>query len=391
MEIFSEEKFTPLSLHPRANMFKAFDEQSAEVEVCDFIQKTIEIVKPHYVVETGSYRGILSSYICRAIDANGYGMLDTIEIDAALHLETRERLSVYDFAQAVHGSSLEFTPRQHIDVLVVDSLFALRVQEIIRYSPYMDRDTVIFCHDTSPSRHPTMRAILDDARRDMIVEEVHFYDTPRGLSQLRLCDRRGPRFFCLNMDHATERREFCTKEFAKAGLDVTFVRSFDTKFNGIRHIRPDYKVGHLGCCISHIHMIEEIGRYDHTGVVMEDDITLVEGFGGKLDAALATLPDGWEIAYIGWWPHFWNYTNLQTIEVNEHWLRITKGGVWGNYSYVINGRKGADKVLSVLQPISGHSDDVMHGAIVEGRLRGYYLKDTIAFFTDRFKSQTNGG
>lgn len=387
MEIFREDRFTPLSTHPRSNMFKAFDEQSAELEVCEFIQKTVQILKPRYVVETGSYKGVLSSYICEAIAANGFGALDTIEIDAALHHITCDRLHKYPFAKAFMQSSLDFTPCQHIDILIVDSLFDLRVKEIIRYSPYMTEDTVIFCHDTSALAHPVMRSILEDAKRERIVEEVNFYDTPRGLSQLKLCSKV-LKFFCLNMDKAIERREFCKKEFAKAAINVDFVRALDTRHNGIRHVREDYLVGHLGCCLSHIHLIEEIGRHNFTGVVFEDDISLATDFKPKLDTALATLPDDWEVAHIGWWPHYWDFSRLQTTEVNTDWLQVTGGGIWGNYSYVVNGKKGADKLLSILQPIESHCDDVMHAAIISGKVKGYYLKNTIACFTENFESQT---
>ena len=199
------------------------------------------------------------------------------------------------------------------------------------------------------------------------------------------------KFFCLNIHTATERRTHCREQFTRAGIDVEFVRALDTRMNHIRHQNANYKVGQLGCMLSHMRLIEEVGRHDISpAVIFEDDIRLVDGFRERLDEALLTLPDDWDLAFVGWWPEYFNYNQLRAKPVSEHWVRMTQGVLWGCHCYMVNGSRGADRALEILQPITGHVDDVLLRAIVECRIKGYFLREPLADQMGTFQSQTQG-
>ena len=198
------------------------------------------------------------------------------------------------------------------------------------------------------------------------------------------------KFFCLNIDSAIDRRQHCDREFAKAGIDVMYVSAFETRRNNIRHTNPHYKIGHLGCYLSHLRLMEEIRRYDYSpAMIFEDDVWLADDFKTRLDEAMLTLPDDWEVAFVGWWPEHFNYEQLRTEHIGPHWQRMVSGVLWGCHCYMVNGKKGGDKLMKILQPITGHVDDVLLWAIVQGHIKGYFLQQPLADQTGTFKSQTN--
>lgn len=197
------------------------------------------------------------------------------------------------------------------------------------------------------------------------------------------------KFYCLNIETATDRRAYCESEFRKAGIDVEFVAAFDTQLNRVRHQNMQYRVGHLGCYLSHLRLMEEVRRQDVSpAIVFEDDVQLADDFKNKLDEALLTLPDDWEVALIGWWPAYHDHSKIKTELVTHHWMRITAGIIWGCYGYMINGKKGGDKLIQLMQPIVNHIDDRMMADIVSGRIKGYFLRTPLVNYTEKFVSQT---
>jgi GR25 family glycosyltransferase involved in LPS biosynthesis len=198
------------------------------------------------------------------------------------------------------------------------------------------------------------------------------------------------KFFCLNIETAQERRAHCEREFAKAGIGVDFVNAFDARYNGIRHQNGYYRTGHLGCYLSHMWMIEEVRRYDYSpAVIFEDDVCLADDFDKKLRESVAALPDDWEVAFPGWWPKHFDHGKLKINNVNGHWMQVTGGELWGCHCYMVNGRRGGDKLIKLLQPILGHVDNMILGAIVRGDVKGYFARSPLADQSGSFKSQTN--
>jgi GR25 family glycosyltransferase involved in LPS biosynthesis len=200
------------------------------------------------------------------------------------------------------------------------------------------------------------------------------------------------KYFCLNIETAADRRAHCENEFAKAGIDVQFVNAFEAARNNVRYIHDGFRPGHLGCYISHLQLIQEICRYDHgPSMIFEDDVRLMDGFQEKLGTAMLTLPADWDMAVVGWWPAHWDYSRISSAPVNGHWIQISSGRIWGCYCYVVNGRKGADNVMQVLQPITDHLDEALYGAVKDGKITAYFLAEPLARWEEGFPSQTWGG
>jgi GR25 family glycosyltransferase involved in LPS biosynthesis len=189
------------------------------------------------------------------------------------------------------------------------------------------------------------------------------------------------KYFCINMETATERRAQCKREFAEAGIDVAFVRGLDSKINNIGRLNHDMAVGMIGCFVGHWRIMDEIDRYDHgVTMIMEDDVKLEAHFKTKLDHALSTLPDDWQLACIGWYHGGWPTAQELIAEpVNSHWLRVSQAQLWGTHAYMVNGRKGAQKILSLMEPIRTTVDSQLYEDVVAGRLCAYLLCERLAW------------
>ena len=80
--------------------WSAPDEMASEYEVFDFLYGLVRLIKPHVVVETGTYRGHSAETMGQAIKANGFGSVFTAETDKELLREAEKRfigLPVYTY------------------------------------------------------------------------------------------------------------------------------------------------------------------------------------------------------------------------------------------------------------------------------------------------------
>lgn len=167
---------------PNPELWHAPDRAATEVEVSHFLGALCTVLRPRRVLETGAYRGHSSEAMGRALV--GIGHLDTLEVDPALAQETRAR--VEGLPVTVHEvSSLEFIPKEPLDLIFFDSEYDIRPLEMARLSRFASQRCVWALHD---SRHDGLRAALEDLRKRDLVTEVLQLPTPRGLALGRYID-----------------------------------------------------------------------------------------------------------------------------------------------------------------------------------------------------------
>lgn len=199
------------------------------------------------------------------------------------------------------------------------------------------------------------------------------------------------KLFCINMREAADRRQHCESHFAACGLaarglDVTFVEGFPARLCSIRHVNKNFSLGMVGCYITHERLIEEIARNDYgLTVIMEDDVQLAEGFADFIKDFQA--PCDWDVAFIGWY----NGDHQPTEPIDDTWERLIdgQGFAWGLHCYIVNGRKGAENILSILHPMWLQIDVQITSAIKHGKLQGLMLRRPLAH-QGGFKTQVQG-
>lgn len=180
--------------------YKAFNDGSVECEVGDFLYGMVRVLRPVFVLETGTYKGISSAYIGQALKDNGRGMLDTCEINEQ-HIETSKQLwtmlGVFPKWIKPHRTeSLKFEATCNYDMLFLDSEPNLRFHELVRFYPNLMEGGYAFIHDCPPTLtqgninpdHPDLPSWpfgpLPEELKQWVKEEklrVFHFPSPRGL------------------------------------------------------------------------------------------------------------------------------------------------------------------------------------------------------------------
>lgn len=186
MEILNESLWTdprPDCLHPE--WWHATDPQSTELEVSELVGGFIRALQPEYVVETGTCIGQTAHIIGLALQDNGHGYLDSIELDYEVAQIAFRRCSRPEELPVTinHMSSLDFTPKQPIDFAWFDSELDLRIPEFERYREHLAPGAVCGFHDTGPHKDggkfgESIRAIPGTVSLQL--------PTPRGVTFLQV-------------------------------------------------------------------------------------------------------------------------------------------------------------------------------------------------------------
>lgn len=170
---------------PHPERWSMFDDNSAEVEVADFLYSLMLAVKPSLVVETGTHLGLSAKYMAEAIKENGFGKVITCETrECYLDIAYPRLAPLAKWVNVVKGSSLELEVQDPIDILFCDSDPRIRMQEVSHFWDKLHVNSLILIHDVNSGCHNELRQeLLGWHDRLSIV----MLPTPRGLA---ICQKR---------------------------------------------------------------------------------------------------------------------------------------------------------------------------------------------------------
>lgn len=182
--------------------FSMFNDAGTEVEVSEFIYALVRMCKPKFVLETGTHRGISSTYIGEALKENNQsGKIVTLEIidqHYAYSTAFHKQMGLDSIVTVIKMPSLLYTPTQPIDFLFLDSEPQLRFDELVRFLPCVVEGGIILIHDLHPSMghhgqvyhdvydwpYGDFRPKLGQYMKDLDITWMHF-PTPRGLTMFQ--------------------------------------------------------------------------------------------------------------------------------------------------------------------------------------------------------------
>lgn len=167
---------------PEPRLWSMFDPMTAEKEVLDLLYAIVRALKPRLVVETGTFSGISSTYIARALRENGRGRLITCEMDPVVHENACERFRAEGLSSTIDcrlGSSLDLQIDDEIDLLYCDSDLKVRGAEVRRFIGNVNPFGLILMHDAGSRFHFVRQAALEMEAEGLI--SVVLLSTPRGL------------------------------------------------------------------------------------------------------------------------------------------------------------------------------------------------------------------
>ncbi len=130
--------------------YTAFNDGSVECEVGEFLYSMVRILKPRYVLETGTYKGISSSYIAQGLKDNQTGFLNTLEIEQQ-HIDTSKQLwNSLDLIKWINSykiNSREFEPKYNYELMFLDSEPPFRFSELVKFYSFLTEGGYVFIHD----------------------------------------------------------------------------------------------------------------------------------------------------------------------------------------------------------------------------------------------------
>lgn len=134
--------------------YSAFNDGGVECEVGEYLYSLIRVLKPEFVLETGTHKGIGASYMGLALQDNGFGQLHTVEFLKPLFIESSIRLHqvglmgsgnyVTQFLMDVK----DFSPKNNYQLVLLDTEPDIRFAELLKFYPYLSEGGFVFIHDT---------------------------------------------------------------------------------------------------------------------------------------------------------------------------------------------------------------------------------------------------
>lgn len=171
----------PTSICERPYLYSMNDRISSESEVHLFLQALTELLKPKFILETGTYKASSTISFAEGLRRNNFGYLVSLEIDKILSSEAQQLLEEYP-VEIVNTNSLAYVPKEKIDILFLDSKRTMREEEFLHFRPWLDKNSVIIWHDSSyRKKNPAVYNTIKKLHNSGIIDYLTF-PTPRGLT-----------------------------------------------------------------------------------------------------------------------------------------------------------------------------------------------------------------
>jgi len=131
--------------------YSAFNDAGVESEVGEFLYGLVRVLKPGWVLETGTHQGIGGSYLGSGLIDNNYGMLDTVELNpdnARIAADRFSKVGISDRV-ALHVQPVEmFDPGNKLyQLILLDTEPNLRFHELTRFMRNLAPGGYVFIHD----------------------------------------------------------------------------------------------------------------------------------------------------------------------------------------------------------------------------------------------------
>lgn len=171
---------TPECPHPER--WHMYNSMTAEAEVLEFLYTLVTTIKPNLVVETGSFLGVSTLWIAKALKANGFGRILSCEYDPLVFAKAKEKIAasgLADWIELRNESSLEMQIDGVIDLFFSDSDMPIREAEVKRFLTQIRPTGLILMHDASSHLKVVRDAALKMESEGLL--SCILLPTPRGL------------------------------------------------------------------------------------------------------------------------------------------------------------------------------------------------------------------
>ena len=177
--------------------YSAFNDGGVECEVGEYLFGLVRLLKPNFVLETGSHHGVGASYLGMALKENKQGLLTTIEFLPANYEIAKKRIEMMglnDYVECLLMDVKDYKTDKGFDLILLDTEPQTRFQELLQFYNNLNEGGFIFIHDLHRHMHQIEneehgfawpygkipQGITDLVKADKL-RPFHF-TTPRGIS-----------------------------------------------------------------------------------------------------------------------------------------------------------------------------------------------------------------
>ena len=167
--------------------WQCYDGVATEVETLEFLHALVRLLKPKFILETGTYIGYGAVYMALAQQKNGFGHLLSCDTDEdALHKAISLAMAndVERNIQFVMRKGIDVIPQlddRCLDLVFIDSGDEeTRIEEIKLVMSKLNNNGVVVIHDIN--KLTRLLAYLDFERLKTSIDLLVLSQTPRGLA-----------------------------------------------------------------------------------------------------------------------------------------------------------------------------------------------------------------
>jgi predicted O-methyltransferase YrrM len=178
--------------------FTSFNDAGIECETGEFLYGMTRLLKPDFVLETGTHWGVGASYMGLALQDNNKGQLDTIEFLREIYERAKDRLSKVGVLDTYVKMYLQdvatFKTDKLYKLILLDTEPQTRFAELVSFFPNLEEGGFVFVHDLHRHMHQIpneehgfawpygeIPEELKSLVKNDLLRPIHF-STPRGLS-----------------------------------------------------------------------------------------------------------------------------------------------------------------------------------------------------------------
>ena len=148
---------------------------------------------------------------------------------------------------------------------------------------------------------------------------------------------------------------------------------------------PYFKLGALGCTLSHLIILEEFVKSNMDRlIVFEDDVFFNNNYHNKLANFLSSMPEENDISQLLHHPLQSDKIKQMSLSTDHKYI-MTAVPQYGTVGYIIT-KRGAIKLLKRIKPIYTAIDDMIMDQIKKGVIQSYIPKEDIIIMPYKFKS-----
>lgn len=191
--------------------YASFNDGSVEVETAELLYAFTRMLKPEYILDLGTYKGVSAAYMGLACKENQKGVVHTVEFDSQ-HWDGAEKLwstlaiSTYVTQWKRKADEIIVPLGVMYDLILIDTEPATRFAELIQFYPYLNPGGYVFIHDLP--RHLSQEKHSNPDHPDepywpygRLPDQIHnwlkdrelvpfYFNNPRGLTGLCKSDSR---------------------------------------------------------------------------------------------------------------------------------------------------------------------------------------------------------